>query len=496
MTILKKYACKYAEIIEALEEKGSAFIYGRYNKGAGNIMLGVCMEESAGYERFMETESVFESKSQSKSYCEDVKIKTLKPGFDKRKRYALLTSETLENDNAYNAMMELMNSYENRHGEYLKCVIASRVARDGLNFRNILKIFLTGPDWNPSSMYQAISRGIRAGSHDDLLIEGKIEIKVYEMAAVPDQKILKNLGVDIHIYEVSYLKDVNISHLMRKIIQCTVGCQIQYDKNVRDTDVDYSSQCYYDVCQYQCVDKSPEEMDYSTYNAYYIEEDVKTLTKILVLNIIKMTNGKLFTANDLYKQINPIYTKTCLDLALKYMINHKIQIIDLYGYVSYLYEYNGNYYFSRRYVDDFESALYTEQLICTQNISSEFIKHLDEENYQLFLSKANNIMAYFDILSTDNKIKFLESQFIHPEEKYTELTSQYDKMFFKVHELKLSNKYVKQDISKKSKGRPTKKSEICGKEIKTNNIVYLNMLQLYKETNKHNFIPFYFKANT
>lgn len=44
------------------------------------------------------------------------------------------------------------------------------------------------------------------------------------------------------------------------------------------------------------------------------------------------------------EKIDKIYTKTFLDLVLQWIINHKIQIIDLYGYVSYLYEENGNYY--------------------------------------------------------------------------------------------------------------------------------------------------------
>jgi len=494
-----KYSCKYATIIEALEDPGSAFIYGRYNKGSGNIMLGICMEESAGYERFLETESVFETKEQKTTYCDTKVERTLKTSFIKKKRYALLTSDVLENDNAFNAMMELMNSYENRHGEYLKCVIASRVARDGLNFNNIVNIFITGPDWNSKSTYQAISRGIRSASHQDLLLENpNIDIDVYQLAAVPKQKILKDLGVDIHIYEIAYKKDISTSKFMRKVIQCTVGCQIQYQRNVRENDVDYSSTCYYEKCKYKCVDPKPHEIDYTTYNAYYIQEDIILLIKLLVKNLVSWTKGKIFNIQDIISLIPNHYTITCLRLALEKIIIDKIQIKDLYGYVSYLYVENNQYYLSRDYNNkSISSFIYTNQLNVTRNIVSDFFNELNNENYQKFLSLTdeNEIKLFFDLLSIENKIKFLEEQYITPNPQYNIITNEYKKLFFKVPELKLNDKPIKK-LSPKNKGRPKKSELAVGKVIKLDNIVYINMLQLYKETNKHNFIPFYFKANT
>lgn len=498
---VRKYSCKYAAIIEALEKPGSSFIYGRYNTGSGNIMLGICMEEAAGYERLMETESVFETKEQKAGYCDNGTVeRTLKPGFAKKKRYALLTADVLENDAAFNAMMELMNSYENRHGEYLKCIIASRVARDGLNFSNIVKIIITGPDWNSKSTYQAISRGIRAGSHIDLINElGKVDIDVYQMAAVPKQKILKNLGVDIHIYEIAYNKDINTSHFMRKVIQCTVGCQIQYQRNVRDTDIDYSAACYYEKCDYYCVDSKPKAIDYTTYNAYYIEEDVIKLVDLLKNNLLTWSQGKIFKIEDVYAKIPQNYTMTCLRLALEKMIKNKIQLIDLYGFVSYLYQEHNQYYLSRDYQSkSITSFIYTNQLNVTRNMMNEFFEELNVQNYENFLSMESeeDILLYFGLLSTDNKIKFLETQYINPDPKYDFITTKYKRLFFKMNQLKLNEKPMKSNLSPKAKGRPKKAEIAVGKTISLDNIVYVNMLQLYKGTNKHNFIPFYFKANT
>ena len=73
-------------------------------------------------------------------------------------------------------MMELMNSYENRFGEYIKVIISSRTGRDGINLSNITQEHLTGSEWTPSANYQALSRGIRATSHVDLLRESQMII--------------------------------------------------------------------------------------------------------------------------------------------------------------------------------------------------------------------------------------------------------------------------------------------------------------------------------
>ena len=433
-----QYSCKYATIINKLnEDPGSAFIYGRFNKGSGNYMLGLCLEHAAGYERFTDY-SVFISKSDN-AYCSEQSERTLKPGFLKKKRYALLTGDTLKDDAKFLAVIELMNSYENRHGEYLKCVIASRVVRDGLNFRNILAIHLTGPDWNPSSMYQAIFRGIRSGSHDDL--DPGLIIKVYLHAAVP----LKGEGNDMHIYEVAYKKELKISQVMLKAIQCSIGCQIHYARNVRLTDKDFSSDCYYQKCQYRCVDPPYTAVDYSTYNAYYLDEAIKKLiTPLKALLSLKL----IWTLEEIQEVIpSPL-------LALEYIMNHKIMILNPTGFPSYLYQNQGQFY-----LGEYTDAAITEldyQLVITENTYDQYLIELDQLKYQQFLKQTEHIETHFDQLSIDNKIKYLEYLYFHP----NEIFNKYKKLFFKVN------------------GKP------------------VHLLNLLKETNQHNFIADYFKANT
>ena len=80
---------------------------------------------------------------------------------------------------------------ENIDGEYIQIIIASQMARDGINLRNVLRGYIMTPGWHESGMYQALSRFIRADSHNDLIKRNggeKIDIRLYRLAAVVEEK--------------------------------------------------------------------------------------------------------------------------------------------------------------------------------------------------------------------------------------------------------------------------------------------------------------------
>lgn len=464
---VKKYSCKYYSILKSLEAEGSVFIYGKYNVGSGNIMLGLCLEKAGGYERFMETESVFEKGDTVDDMCFVGSSRQLKSTLKKKKRYALLTGETIHYDAAFEAIMELMNSYENRHGEYLKCVIASRVARDGLNFRNILAIHLIEPDYNPSTMYQAISRGIRSGSHDDLLkINPNLKIKVYRHVAIPNKKIfdIKEWIVDLRIYKTAEEKSIKIEMMLNKLRQCVIGCQINKERNQINT----------------CIDPQYTSIDYSTYNAYYIEEAAQKLIPNLLSSITTLNH---FTIKDLKGEQNELL------IALNFIILNKIPIPNRYGFFNYLYENKGYYFLSPNYhQSDSTDTLYTNQIVVTNDTSDAFFKTLDERHYASFnqLTEKEDIEQLFDALIIDNKIKVLEEQFINKDPKYDFLIQPYLNFFYKMNEYKVSDVNI---ISKKT-------GSCVAKEVKTGKFIYINLLNLLRNTNKHGLVQDYLKAKT
>ena len=115
-------SCKYADILhkyspwhtkvqrkEKLPVQGSVFIYSSLKSGSGAFILGICLEHY-GFSRYMDTSSAFNR--------EDGQIK-----IEKAFRYAMITGETPNSRRS--AILSLFNSWNNRHGEYIKILIGN-----------------------------------------------------------------------------------------------------------------------------------------------------------------------------------------------------------------------------------------------------------------------------------------------------------------------------------------------------------------------------------
>lgn len=382
---IRELSCKYANIVEhVMNEPGNCFVYVNF-VALGAITLGLCLE-GMGFERYQEKESVFISDNTQetlKPYCvsqDNRKNRFLKHTFQTRSqggkwKYALISGDT--NPNERMSILEAMNSYENRHGDLIKVLITSMTGRDGINVSNVLQIHLVGSEWNQSAMYQAESRGVRATSHYDLLREeqqrlintnqdpksAKIDINIYLHAAIAEYKGEFD-SVDLEMYCTAEMKDRRIKRIMRMLKRCSVGCQINYKRNVRDTDIDYTPACDYDVCKYSCFDPKPKEIDYSTYDIIYSEQ---------ITNNIKSDISRLFVKRSyisLDEMVNELskYRDLQIIKTVEQLITEKIPILDKYGYISYLKEDGDIYYLDKSYdtIDNYKGVMnsyYSSNLI-------------------------------------------------------------------------------------------------------------------------------------
>ena len=209
ITRVGKYSSKNAFIMKALiEYPGIHYDYSNYVKGSGGIVLGVCLE-MIGYERFNESYSVF---TLNKDGTRKIKI-------SKGKRYALLNGDKTSAKD-FHTMMELLNSDENMFGEYLQIIITSSTGRDGINVYNMIASHIQNPEWNPSSNYQALSRGIRVDSQDKLL------------------EVMQNIIDDLHnLLSNEFIDDSSELYFEAKhlIISLSGGIKLNEDSDVIDT---------------------------------------------------------------------------------------------------------------------------------------------------------------------------------------------------------------------------------------------------------------------
>ena len=62
-------------------------------------------------------------------------------------------------------------------GEYIKVIIGSEKMSEGITLKNIQNIHILSPGWNFSEIDQAIARGYRLFSHNNL-IDKEIKVNV------------------------------------------------------------------------------------------------------------------------------------------------------------------------------------------------------------------------------------------------------------------------------------------------------------------------------
>ncbi|MDF0682569.1 MAG: helicase C-terminal domain-containing protein, partial [Candidatus Nitrosocosmicus sp.] len=496
-------SCKYAEMVRLVrDEPGNAFIYFPYVVGSGLITMALCLE-GMGFVRYEGNNSIFVSSDdkKGKTVCATSSTHTsrkVNPNFKSYKqggprRYAILQGG-VNSDN----ILEAMNSYENRHGDYIKVLLSSPVGKEGINVNNVLQIHLAGGEWNQSSIYQEISRGIRATSHEDLLNEERerliklgedpstatVDVNIYKHVAITSDD--ERSSIDLQMYNMAEFKDRIIKRVLRMMKQCAVGCQIHYNRNIHPEDVDGSAACDYDLCQYQCVDPPPDFVDYSTYDVLYTGEKVNEITSLL-RNIYREQNS--LSINQITKLL-PQYRYKYILLTLENLITNKIPITDRFGYNSYIREDRGTFYLDRTYPDgniaEYDMSYYTNGLIAIEQstvndvlVQMETYKTRDRISYLEKLDPEDPLFNQkLDELSVEAKAILVEESILNTlsgnnTQFYDAIINKYKNFIFTIHDpITELNKLYQTKATTKPKRGPKAKSDIVRrvKKVKPDNL--------------------------
>ena len=159
---IARYSSKYADVIKniLLAKDKSVFVYCKFIEGSGSIMFSKMLElfgftEANGSET---TEGL---------------------------RYALLTS-TVANASIIK-IKNRFNQPDNMFGKIIKIIIGSDILTEGFSFKNVRQTHILTPSWNYTSIVQALARGMRVQSHDDLINAGIKDItnEFFLYASIP-----------------------------------------------------------------------------------------------------------------------------------------------------------------------------------------------------------------------------------------------------------------------------------------------------------------------
>lgn len=414
---------KYADIVEICresfpdtqvvldDEKGIIFVYfPDFVHGSGALMLGLCLQ-AHGYEEFRETQNIYVGSQElgigpsfgpCATTAESGIERQTRDGFRKRPRYAILSSGTPAARRP--TIFNTLHSYENRYGQYLQVLIGSETAREGINIFNAVKMIMAASSWNESSNFQARERVFRSTSHEIRIREKRARlaqqgqptdnvtmvVQTFNMASVyqydPNRLeetlrmvpgLLEEMQrnpmlaqqlqtdnsdtVDPKLYLNSEQKDRLIRRVMRYLKQSSIDCFINYERNVRPTDVAGSPTCDYMECDYDCAGIRRDmlmPLDRTTKVLYYSEEEVQQAQMAIRRIFARFHSLKIDQLHQLIHQVDPALEDIFIDMAVEKTIRENSRFVDASGQEYRLLDRMGFFSYLREGAD---GVLYLEK---------------------------------------------------------------------------------------------------------------------------------------
>lgn len=259
---VEKYSASYAAVLRKVityQNDRCCFIYSKSVHGSGSILFSLILQ-LLGY-----------SKASGKEGT-------------KAPRYALITGDSMT-PKEMQKVIDRFNSPDNIHGEYIQIIIGSYAVSEGFSFKHIQFEAILTPWFNYSETAQALARGIRLGSHNDLIKAGvKPIVEIMQPVSVPKAKY-KVPSIDLFLYQLSEDKDISIRAILRVMMESAFDCALNYLRNhVNGTDG--SRECDYTSCDYKCdgigmamiqEGLDNKDMDYSTYQLYYANPNIRQI---------------------------------------------------------------------------------------------------------------------------------------------------------------------------------------------------------------------------
>lgn len=365
---IRKCSTTYADTIESILKNRDKlhFVYGKLIEGSGNILFG-CLLSLVGYSRG-------------------------DTGSNQKKLTYFNVTKKIYSEDQMKTILKYYSSVANKTGALANVLISSKILSEGFTLKNIQQIHVLTPHWNFSELAQAIARGIRLNAHVDLAGQNP-EIQIYLHVAIPNDGT-KSLDLDKYI--ISERKDVAMKDVERLIKEAAVDCALFLDRNRIANNMENSRECEYQKCAYTCDGISSymnEDVDYTTYNLYYSDNDVDAVIKKLVVFF-----GAHFSAyiEDIIAMYAEEFQPFIVMRAISTIINKNYEIYNRYNIISYVREDN--------------NVVYLIDNISIANVFSQcsYTKFLAVKNSMTY-NEALNDLCIGEICTAQDIDKYLEN---------------------------------------------------------------------------------------
>lgn len=552
LNLLKEISCKAYEMVNIClnawadsdvnvpDDKGIVFIYIPGVNGSGAIDIATILTYH-GYELFENTVGLFQSKVGGVTACPTTFTSNKeREGVEKRKRVALFTTATSSQSQA---IFDTLNSKENRYGRYLQVLIVSEIGEEGINVYNAVAYVNYTPSWNPARKKQSERRIFRAVSHVERLkdlrekfIDNGLDpnlavfpVKVYYMVGVyfgNEEREEDYNTIDVLKHSLIESKSRDEKIIQRHIKRADYACQINYSRNVRASDVDFSEECDYQLCNYECsgIDRNlMESIDWKTKLMYFSREETEE-AEFQIRSLFRLNSSmNIKEITEINKNIKPVF----IYMALDKMLRENKAIIDKLGFKTYMRISGDIIYLDKDEFssnDNAENVVYTENIIGTQNQKRNIFEEysynksiIDDQKNIINLIGLDvehpNFMDRFESLAFISKVMLIEAilyNTINNERSNpfnNKIISEYSNVIYKIHEpvnmLKVKEHEINTTITKRGR-RPNIDKAVKIKKIEptfeipsdvTGEVVYLHTILNYApKRTKYALLSKFFKA--
>ena len=369
-----KYSRKYYKFLEEvnseiLENSGHIFIYSKLVNGTGTRLLREIFLQN-GYSEFTyNTIDTGEEQTEQTAnikcyYCGRLGNKNHPKDHKYRMAKFVIIDSSIEDRRDIKNTFDIFNSTQNKNCQLLKIIVGSGIVREAVDLKRVKYIHILMFDTNFATIEQSIGRGIRHCSHADLEPSQRFT-KVYRYVSTLGPEIVTGIkkNIELSSEEKFYVKGEK-NHMLIKMIErqlkiIAFDCEINKKGNVFDVEIkknkgcerkkNCDQQCDYQDCNYKCFNansKDNNEIDVSTFDAYYNKSQLNSLIKFIKL---LFTKNIVWTKEDIIRQIKnePTEIKYIDDFNYQYLTSNKSNEFD---------EFN-------KLRQDFE--LYSDQLLGT-----------------------------------------------------------------------------------------------------------------------------------
>lgn len=370
------YSTKFKTILEYIKNStGIVFIYSEFID-SGALPLALFLEQN-GYLKYNNNGNVLETEKELVSYDGKLKKNFKNINEYQQGHYICLigSGHNLKSDNQSETILAV-NNKNNKYGEKIKIIIASKAAGEGLDFKRIREVHILDPWYNLNKIEQAIGRSIRNKSHIDLKSEEQNTTVFMHVTLNPKNSIDKDTETyDIRLYRQGEIKQFKIALVEYELKVNSFNCYVTKDINMKleddisiqrtsqnklieynSVDKPHSAMCNFrDSCYYTCFDEeniknTKENMD--TYDNYFASHHISNIKK----NIKYLyTNENYYKMDDIYKLIRNIsifkgikdtFLILFINISIDEMIKQKDTVLDKFKREGHIIYKNGYYIFN------------------------------------------------------------------------------------------------------------------------------------------------------